>query len=238
MRSAFRILRFTGLVLFGACHGDYGSAPEERVLTTVSVTLPLALELRQLDTAVVTLFDQYGAPIAASSVGWSSSRPEVVSVSPTTGVMLAIAPGSAIITAFVDGKAGQKTLSVFASPIRLNEVRPDGSAAGGWVELFNPSEGPLDLSGWTLTKGDIYRTFPLPTGTIITAGGFLIVEEANLPAGLGAADAVHVFSRFGVQVDGFSWAADVNTSFGRCPDRTGAFVATAAATRGAANACL
>ena len=238
MRSAFRVLRITAFLVFGACHGDYGGAPEQRALTTVNVRLPLALELGQLDTAVVTVLDQYGAPIAVSSVSWSSSRPEIVSVSPTTGAMLAIAPGSAVITASVDGKTAQKTVSVFASPIRLNEVRPDGSAREGWLELFNPSEAPIDLSGWTLTNGDVFRAFGLPSGTTIPAGGFLIVDETSLPGGLGSADAVHVFSRFGVQVDAFAWTTDVNTSFGRCPDRTGSFVTTTTATRGAANSCL
>ena len=238
MRSTFRVLGLTGLLLFGACHGDYGGAPAERVLTSVNLTLPLAMEVGQLDTAAATPLDQYGAPIAGGGVSWSSSRPEIIAVSPTTGAMLAIAPGAAVIRASVDGKTGQRTLSVFASPIRLNEVRPDGDAAGGWVELFNPSEAPIDLSGWTLTNGDVFRTFVLPTGATIPGGGFLIVDEASIPGGLGAADAVHVFSRYGVQVDAFAWATDVNTSFGRCPDRMGAFVPTTTATKGATNACL
>lgn len=238
MRSGLRVLQLTAFFLFAACHGDYVNAPGERLLTSVTVTLPVAMEIGQLDTAVVTLLDQYGAPVAIGGVSWASSRPEIAAINPTTGAMLAIAPGTAVITASADGKTGHKTLSVFASPIRLNEVRPDGNGAAGWVELFNPSEGPIDLSEWTLTNGDVFRTFVLPSGTMIPAGGFLIVDEASFPGGLGASDAVHMFSRFGVQVDAFSWAADVNTSFGRCPDRTGAFVTTPTPTKGAANACL
>ncbi len=41
-----------------------------------------------------------------------------------------------------------------------------------WIELFNRSPGPVDLSGWRLTD-DI--RFEFPAGTTMDAGGFLVV---------------------------------------------------------------
>ena len=237
-RFAIGAIALVMISLSMACSRGSGSTtPSERVLTSVSVSAHFAVEVGQFDTATATPLDQYGAPMVAGTVTWSSSSPTVAGVSPTAGVILAVAPGTTVITATIDGKTGQKSISVFKSPIRVNEVRPNGNAPGGWVELFNPTEGPIDLTNWTLTNGNIVQTFVLPAGTIILAGEFLVIDEAQIPGGLGATDAVHLFSRFGVQVDGLFWPGDVDTSFGRCPDRTGEFVATTAPTKGAANAC-
>ena len=225
------------VLLLSACGADYNSAAPQRVLTTVNVSLAQAVEIGQLDTATVVLLDQYGAPLSAGTVTWTSSRPEVAGVSPTTGVILAISPGTAQISASVDGKTGQRTITVFKSPIRLNEIRSAGELPAGWIELFNPTEAPIDISGWRVTNANVLQGFVLPEGVIIPAFGFVAVNETLLAGGLGTADAVHLFSRFGVQVDAFSWTADVATSFGRCPDGTAAFVTTTEPTRRAANAC-
>jgi hypothetical protein len=41
-----------------------------------------------------------------------------------------------------------------------------------WFELFNPAPGPVDVSGWRVTRG---VEFQFPSGTVIPGGGYLVV---------------------------------------------------------------
>ncbi len=50
---------------------------------------------------------------------------------------------------------------------------------GQWIELFNRSANPVDLSGWQFDGG---VKFLFPAGTVLAAGGYLVVAAA--PAGL------------------------------------------------------
>ncbi|NCF89866.1 MAG: hypothetical protein GWQ05_02735, partial [Verrucomicrobiaceae bacterium] len=66
---------------------------------------------------------------------------------------------------------------VWANPV-INELMfhppgdPEENIQEEWIELYNPSESPVDLSGWQFTKG---VSFTFPEGTHISANGFLIV---------------------------------------------------------------
>ena len=56
--------------------------------------------------------------------------------------------------------------------------------------------------------------------------------------GLGGADSARLFAADGTTlVDSYTWTAHAATTYGRCPDGTGAFATTTASTKGAANAC-
>jgi len=212
--------------------------PPARVLTTVRLALEASrIEVGQATTAAAAALDQYGAPVAAAPATFTSDAPGVAGVQPTTGTVLAVAPGAAEITATVEGKSDRRTVTVVEAPVRLNEVRPNGDLPGGWVELYNPTSADVDMSGWTVASGDLSQSFTIPAQAVIPARGFLAVNEGTLPLGLKAADAVHLFSRFGVQVDSYSWTVSPPTSYGRCPDGDGDFVVTTAPTRKEANAC-
>ena len=123
------------------------------------------------------------------------------------------------------------------SPLKINEVFPNGDIPGGWVEIFNPTAYDIDMGGWRVTAGDVSRSFMVPAGAVIPAQGFLAVNEGNFPLGLKSADAVHLFSPSGVEVDSFSWTVNPATSYGRCADGSGQFVVTTTATRKSANDC-
>ena len=66
---------------------------------------------------------------------------------------------------------------LWANPV-INELMfhppgdPEENIQEEWIELYNPSESPVDLSGWQFTKG---VSFIFPEGTHISANGFLIV---------------------------------------------------------------
>jgi hypothetical protein len=232
-----RIITAVSMLAAGTvgCNGYGYDAP--RTPAAVSISLAAnTIEVGESTTAIAVARDQYGAPLAGVAT-YSSSAPEVAGISPTTGEVLAIAPGTAEIIATIGGVSGRRTITVTAAPIRINEIRPDGDANLGWVELFNPSASDVDLSGWTLTGADVFQSLRLPAGVVIRAGGYRVIDESHFPAGLRAADTFHLFSSFGVQVDSYTWTTNPATSYGRCADGAGPFVMTTGTTRGGVNAC-
>ena len=226
------------LLLTLACH-DSGTGPSARNVAAVDVTLESTeIEMGQQVTATAVARDQFGAPIDAGPVTWSSSFPEVAVISPTTGQILAVASGMTQISATIAGKVGRRTVTVSPPPILINEVFPNGDLPGGWVEFFNPTPHAVDLSGWTVSNGDISQVFTFPAGVIIESGGYAAVNEVTLPNELAATDAVHLFNKFGVQSNQFVWTNNQpGTAYVRCPDGQGPFVATQTLTRKAPNAC-
>jgi len=65
-----------------------------------------------------------------------------------------------------------------------------------------------------------------------------VLDEALFGFGLGSADSARLFDVDGTTlIDSYSWTAHAATTYGRCPDGTGAFVTTATPTKGAANSC-
>lgn len=123
------------------------------------------------------------------------------------------------------------------SALRINEVESQGGDPDDWVELANAGTAAVDVGGLVLGDGDPADRYELPAGTAIPAGGYLVLERADLGFGLGAADAVRLLRADGTVVDEHAWTQHATTSYGRCPDGAGAFVTTAAPTKGAANDC-
>ena len=120
--------------------------------------------------------------------------------------------------------------------IRINEVVSAGSAATGWVELFNPTASGIDLSGWTLIDDSFFGpVFTLAPNTVLAAGGFIVIEEAALPFKVDTAYDLRLMSRFGTEVDRLLWIAPLTPA--RCPDGGGVGIANPP-TRGSKNSCV
>jgi hypothetical protein len=168
---------------------------------------------------------------------FSSSVPTVAGINPFTGTMIALSAGTTEIIATYGPKTGRTIVTVVAPAIRINEVKPNGDGPGGWVELYNPTDAPVNMSNWVITAMDHFAPFTFPEGVVIAPHAFLTVEEADFPEGLNAADEVHLFSRFRAQSDFFGWGENPVTSFGRCPEGTGPFVTNVAPTKTRANQC-
>jgi len=117
------------------------------------------------------------------------------------------------------GTPGQPPSPVPAPPVRIHEVMADNRRAvphGGvypdWIELHNPGETAVDLSGWSLTDDSNPRKFVFPGGTILPPGGYLVVwcnppeprpEEIHAPFGLDReGDAVFLYDAATNRVDG------------------------------------
>lgn len=69
---------------------------------------------------------------------------------------------------------GAANVTTVSNAIVINEIFYHGlnNSAEQWIELKNKSGTPLDLSGWKFTNAISYD---LPAGTLIPAGGFLVV---------------------------------------------------------------
>ncbi|WP_209021839.1 lamin tail domain-containing protein [Nocardioides sp. 503] len=125
-----------------------------------------------------------------------------------------------------------------SSPVRVNEVESSGGTPGDWVELVNNGAGAADVSGWVLRDSAEGAGYTLPAASTIPAGGYLVLDEASFVFGLGGSDSVRLFAADGTTlVDSHTWTAHAATTYGRCPNGTGAFATTQVATKGAANVC-
>lgn len=66
--------------------------------------------------------------------------------------------------------------------IVINEESSDGQAKGEWVELFNPTCGSIDVSGWKISDknaSDNGQDDTFPAVSPIPAGGYSVVITNN-----------------------------------------------------------
>jgi hypothetical protein len=139
---------------------------------------------------------------------------------------------------FVDIAVSTKGLrNACGNPVRINEVESDGGSPDDWIELVNPTADVLDVSGIVVKDDDDAHAYEIPAATTIAAGGHLVIERDQLGFGLGGGDAVRLFDG-DLLVDSTTWGeGHAATTWGRCPDASGAFAVTAESTKGAANVC-
>jgi hypothetical protein len=120
-------------------------------------------------------------------------------------------------------------------PVKINEIESDDGSNPDWIELFNPGAVTVDLSGFVLKDNDNTHIFTIPAGTTIAPGSFIAFDALGF--GLGSSDAARFFDPAGNLLDSFTWTAHAATTYGRCPNGTGAFTTTTTVTKGAANDC-
>lgn len=125
-----------------------------------------------------------------------------------------------------------------SSMVAINEVMAGPGGTDDWIELVNTNDRPVDLSGMHLSDDpDEPRRWKFPAGTVLHAGGFLLVRADG---GTGTGSGLHAGFRlsasgetvllvdadargnlildattFDAQKDGASW--------GRLPDGSGVF---------------
>lgn len=124
--------------------------------------------------------------------------------------------------------------------VKINEVESNGGTPGDWVELINlDTTNSADVSGWRILDNDPTHTaVPLPAGTTIESGGYLLLEEAFFGFGLGSGDSVTLFQADGTTVaDTTTWPGHAATTWARCPNGTGDFRVSTSSTKGLANDC-
>ncbi|WP_448711071.1 lamin tail domain-containing protein [Microbacterium profundi] len=125
-----------------------------------------------------------------------------------------------------------------APDVVINEIESNGDATD-WVEVFNAGATAVDMSDWTLMDSDpaghAAETTPLPAGTVLAAGGYLVFDQpANFEFGLGGGDTVTVRDANGKTVAEHVYADHAKGVWARCGDE---FIDVALSTKGAVNVC-
>ena len=110
----------------------------------------------------------------------------------------------------------------------INEVVAKAEDDGpDWVELYNPTDTPIELSGYQLQDNDDSHLYVFPDGIALEGGAFWVLEGKNseneftFPFGLGGEDSVRLLDASGDLVDEVSWLdgdAPAGRSLGRYPD--------------------
>lgn len=110
-------------------------APAQQLFVGQSVQL----SARALDAA--------GGELASGEVTWASSNPAIVSVT-TSGLLTAVATGTAQVRATINGRAGTMPITVEGAPVALATVTMPGTSftpsnvlvrVGGQVEFVFPT---------------------------------------------------------------------------------------------------
>lgn len=178
-----------------------------------------------------------------------------VSVHQNSAVDQSATAGSSDVTWGMKLDANVSTSSLTAGVV-LNEVLadnmtlqdPDGSFSG-WVELYNTTASPVDMSDMSLTDDTSdARKFVFPSGSSVPASGYLViycnpltaVSATNTHFGLSSVGGgMFLFKKLaeggGLQ-DSVNWGQQVpDRSIGRSPNGSGGFTLNTV-TRGALNA--
>lgn len=91
---------------------------------------------------------------------------------------------SVLSLAVVSGVAGSnhEASSSLLSPdsLVINEINYNASLdfdPGDWVELYNPMDHPVNVSGWVFKDEDDLHAFTFPSSTEISSGGYIVIAN-------------------------------------------------------------
>lgn len=108
--------------------------PPPPVVTTVTVSPPSAsITVGGTSTLQAIVKDQNGNVMTGQSIAWTTDKPSVATVN-ASGVVTAVAAGSATISAATSGKSGSASITVTAAPAVVTTVTvtpPSASVVAG-----------------------------------------------------------------------------------------------------------
>ncbi len=233
-QTAFEIRYGAGINIGGTFTGSLNNGGEQLTLRTGSDVL-----IRDIT------YDNSGAwPGRADGKG---STLEIVS--PTADGNLAGSWRNSIEYNGTPGAAGIGSINSIVVNEVLTHTDPPMVDA---VEFHNPTGASIDLSGWYLSDdADNYQKYRIPNGTVIPAGGYLVLDESHFNPTPGVDPSFSFNSATGDDVylvsanpagkllnfiDHVDFPAAANgESFGRWPNATGKLYPMVSRTLGAAN---
>jgi uncharacterized protein YjdB len=122
---ATRTLLFGIAVLVWACGGGTdagGTGVKTATVARVDVTpTSQSIVVGATITLTASARDAQGATISGRTAAWTSSQPSVATVSPA-GVVSGVAPGTAVVSASIDGVTGSATIAVLTSPVATVQI--------------------------------------------------------------------------------------------------------------------
>ena len=175
--------------------------PVASVTITPGPTLTLSVGATSQLTA--TARDQQGNVLAGRPITWSTNAQGVVTVT-TSGLVTAVAVGSALIRATSEGKTGEVTITVEALPWSLTgslttgrtlhtaTLLADGRVlvTGGQAldtpqslrssEIYNPTTGTWTTTGNLTTGRANHIAVRLQNGRVLVAGGVSVETQTRL----------------------------------------------------------
>jgi uncharacterized protein YjdB len=143
-------------------------------VATVAVTPATAsVAVGQTTPLTATLRDANGATLSGRAVSWSTSSGGIATVS-TNGLVTAVAPGTATITATSEGKSGQSTITVPSPVVAVASV----SMSPTTLSLTTGATGqltatPRDAAGVALTGRVITWTTTAAGVATVSASGLV-----------------------------------------------------------------
>lgn len=76
------------------------------------------------------------------------------------------------------GNPGSAEDPVFEAPkVRINEVNPTDGAED-WIEFYNAGDKDADISGWQIVAKKRGMTIAIPSGSVVPAGGYLVLDKS------------------------------------------------------------
>jgi uncharacterized protein YjdB len=152
------------------------------VVGRVDVTGPSRLTVGRLDTVRATPRTAAGVAVTGRTVAFTSSSSSIVSVGATDGVARAVAPGTATITAVVDGISGTVTITASdASITSLTITPPTGPVLiGAGTQLVAVARDSANATVvirsilWTSSNPNVATVSPTGVVTGVSAGSVTI----------------------------------------------------------------
>lgn len=113
-------------------------------------------------------------------------------------------PGTYLVTLEVTNGTetswDQLRVSIFGGRAVINEFfTATASSTGQWLEIFNPTSGTLDLSGWIIEAGG--KSFTVPPFVIIPAGSYLVLSNEIMGLNFGQPGKIDLKYPNGLVVD-------------------------------------
>ncbi|MCC6929451.1 MAG: Ig-like domain-containing protein [Gemmatimonadaceae bacterium] len=181
MRIQCIVVACAGIGMLGCKDSGAPSGPTPGVTASVEVT-PGAVTLTARGSTqqlAATVRDGRGATIGGKTVSWQSSAPTTANVD-ERGLVTALAAGAATITASVDGKSGQATVSV--APVVSQLVittTPANTTAGA---SFTVSVEARDAGGAAVSTftGSVSLALATNAGNAVLAGPTVVNAVAGV----------------------------------------------------------
>jgi hypothetical protein len=130
---------------------------------------------------------------------------------------------SPVLSAYVPGN---QTLTVDRAPLVINEINYKSGTLkpmGDWVEIYNPGNQAVNMTGWVFKDSDNKHKFTFPNEYMLQANGYVVIAEdlaafqATCPAvanvvgstgfGLsGSGEYVRIYDNLGMLVDSVNYS--------------------------------
>src|SRR5438445_128520 len=192
-----RVMRVTILAVAGlaviattACSSGGTSVEVQRKpVAMVSITLPSPIIAGQSEQATATPKDADGAPLANRPIVWGTSSSQVASVS-DVGMISAVTPGTAVISATSEGVRGQGSLNVVApAPVPVTSVSVAlsnsslniGQTANATATTRDASGNVLTgrVIGWSSSNTNVATISSAGVVTAVAAGSTNIIATSE-----------------------------------------------------------